>query len=81
MSRSTTGLQRFTGPIGHHRGRHLRKAQRPAAAHVIGVRSVEGDELFLAVAFLAKALHLPDLDPKASQTRSLCERPEVLRAA
>jgi hypothetical protein len=80
MSRSTTGLQHSTGPIGHHRGRHLRKAQRPVA-HVIGVRSVEGDELFLAVAFLAKALHLPDLDPKASPTMKLCEQPEVLRAA
>ncbi len=62
MSRSTTGQKHSAATTGLHPGRRLRKPQRPAM-QVIGVRSVQGDELFQAVAFLSAALHLPSLAP------------------
>lgn len=83
MTRSTTGSHQTQSPTGGlHHGRRLRLHRQRLPSYAAGVRDLDSDELVLAVAFLAKALHLPDLDPQVRPTsKYLGQQPEVLRAA
>ena len=67
---------------GLQRGRHLRPHRQGLPCYTAGVRDIDAEELVLAVAFLAEALQLPDLNPKARTTgKPQPRQPNLQRAA